>query len=68
MLKQAPSHVINFSISNVFERVLILNDHKTKKQVKAAVKDIDWILGDTHTAMALREVHAACSLKFPGLF
>lgn len=36
-----------------------LNDHKTKKQVKAAVKDIDWILGDTHTAMALREVHSS---------
>merc|ERR1739848_422716 len=34
-----------------------LNDHKTKKGVKAAVKNIDWILGDTHTALALRETH-----------
>jgi len=34
-----------------------LNDHKTKKAVKAAVKNIDWILGDTHTALALRETH-----------
>jgi len=34
-----------------------LDDHKTKKAVKAAVNDIDWILGDTHTALALRETH-----------
>merc|ERR1711981_208749 len=34
-----------------------LNDHKTKKSVKAAVKNIDWILGDTHTALAFRETH-----------
>jgi uncharacterized protein YegL len=34
-----------------------LNDHMTKKGVKAAVKNIDWILGDTHTALALRELH-----------
>merc|ERR1712226_973872 len=34
-----------------------LNDHKTKKSVKAAVKNIDWILGDTHTALVLRETH-----------
>jgi len=34
-----------------------LNDHKTKKGVKSAVKNIDWILGDTHTALALRETH-----------
>jgi len=34
-----------------------LNDHKTKDSVKKAVKNIDWILGDTHTALALRETH-----------
>jgi len=34
-----------------------LNDHKTKESVKKAVKNIDWILGDTHTALALRETH-----------
>merc|ERR1712226_1509297 len=34
-----------------------LNDHKTKESVKQAVKNIDWILGDTHTALALRETH-----------
>jgi len=34
-----------------------LNDHKTKGAVKQAVKDVQWILGDTHTALALRETH-----------
>ena len=45
-----------------------LDDHKTKKAVKAAVNDIDWILGDTHTALALRETHAACSKSKPTMF
>jgi uncharacterized protein YegL len=31
-----------------------LNDHKTKQGVTKAVKNIEWILGDTHTALALK--------------
>jgi uncharacterized protein YegL len=42
-----------------------LNDHKTKKQVQQAVKDVQWILGDTHTALALRETHN--SIVMPAL-
>lgn len=34
-----------------------LNDHKTKKSVKAAVENVEWLTGDTHTALALRETH-----------
>lgn len=34
-----------------------LNDHKNKKSVISAINSIDWILGDTHTALALRETY-----------
>merc|ERR1719219_1033679 len=31
-----------------------LNDYKTKEGVTKAVKQVGWVLGDTHTALALR--------------
>merc|ERR1711881_362260 len=34
-----------------------LNDHTSKAAVKQAVENVQWILGDTHTALALRETH-----------
>merc|ERR1711981_197058 len=34
-----------------------LNDHTTKAAVKQAVDNVEWILGDTHTAYALRETY-----------
>jgi len=34
-----------------------LNDHSTKASVKQAVENVEWILGDTHTAYALRETY-----------
>lgn len=39
-----------------------LDDHTSKKAVKQAVKNVEWILGDTHTAYALREVHSSMVL------
>jgi len=34
-----------------------LGAQKTKEAVKGAVKNVEWILGDTHTAYALRETY-----------